>query len=102
MGEGSTGSGEGTQICTKIAAKVMRLWRTDLEVMTEAGTAQIRIQFQRGLFQGDALSPLLFVMAVAPLSSLLGIAGGYSVAHHASPVTDLLFMEDLKVFEESD
>ena len=101
MSEGSTGRGEGTETCTKTAAKVMRLWRTDLEVMTEAGTAQIRIQFRRGLFQGDALSPLIFVLAVALLSSFLRIAGGYSVAHYASPVTHLLFMDDLKVFEES-
>ena len=38
--------------------RVMRLWRADLEVMTEAGTARIKIQFPRGLFQGDALSQL--------------------------------------------
>ena len=89
------------ELVQRSIGKVMRLWRTDLEVMTEAGTARIGIQFRRGLFQGDALSSLLFVMAVAPLSSLLGVAGGYSIAHHASPITHLLFMDDLKVFEES-
>ena len=85
------------ELVQRSVGKVMGLWRTDLEVMTEAGTARIGIQFRRGLFQGDALSPLLFVMAVAQLSSLLGIAGVYSVAHHASPITHLLFMDDLKV-----
>ena len=81
--------------------KVIRLWRTDLEVVTERGTERIRIRFLRGLFPGDALSPLLFVLAVAPLSLHLWIAGGYSTDHHASPVTHLLFIDDLKVFEES-
>ena len=85
----------------KTVQKLIRFWRTDLEVVTVRGTERIGIRFLRGLFQGDALSPLLFVLAVAPLSLLIGIAGGYSTAHHASPITHLLFMDDLKVFEQS-
>ena len=66
--------------------KVMKLRKIDMEVVTEHGTARIRVQFRRGLFQGDGLSPLLFVMAVAQLSLLLGIGGEYSVAHSASHI----------------
>ena len=80
---------------------VMRHWRTALEVRTATGTATEQVRFRRGLFQGDSLSPLLFVLTVGPLSSYLGLAGGVQNAHHGSPITHLLFMDDLKVFEKS-
>ena len=79
----------------------MRHWVTEIEIRTEGATVREPVRFRRGLFQGDSLSPLLFVLAVAPLSSFLGLAGGFSSPHHESPVTHLLFMDDLKVFEES-
>ena len=41
------------------------------------------------------------MLTVAPLSSYLGLAGGVQSAHHGSPITHLLFMDDLKVFERS-
>ena len=89
------------RLVRRAVRKVINLWRTDLEIVTETGTARIRVRFLRGLFQGDVLSPLLFVLPVAPLSLLLGIAGGYNTAHNARLVTHLLFMDDLKVFEQS-
>ena len=81
--------------------KVMRHWVTEIEIRTEGTTVREPVRFRRGLFQGDSLSPLLFVLAVAPLSSFLGLSGGFSSPHHESPVTHLLFMDDLKVFEEN-
>ena len=81
--------------------KVMRHWRTGLEVRTTAGTAVEPVRFRRGLFQGDSLSPILLVLTVAPLSSYLGLTGGVESAHHGSLITHLLFMDDLKVFERS-
>ena len=81
--------------------KVLRQWQTDLEVRGERGMVRIPMKFRRGLFQGDSLYPLLFGLVVAPLSKLLGMAGGFVSPYQQAPVTHLLFMDDLKVYEES-
>ena len=81
--------------------KVIRQWQTDLEIKAEEGVVRIPVKFRRGLFQGDSLSPLLFSLVVAPLSKLLGVAGGFGSPYQQAPVTHLLYMDDLKVYEES-
>ena len=56
------------------------------------------IHYRRGLFQGDALSPLLFCLCVAPLSIGLRSVTGYSPKFTPSPVTHQMFVDDLKVY----
>ena len=46
----------------------MHTWSTKLEYMGE-DVASVRIK--RGIFQGDSLSPLLFIIALIPLSRVL-------------------------------
>ena len=60
---------------TKIAGNIgkllqssMGMWKTEL---TCNGDKLGDIQIKRGIFQGDSLSPLLFVMAMIPLTTLL-------------------------------
>ena len=49
----------------------------------------------RGIFQGDSVSPLLFVVVLIPLSLIKGCnLGGERLANH-------LFMDDLKLFAQS-
>ena len=48
--------------------KTMETWTVDLTA-GEKSFAEVKIQ--RGIFQGDALSPLLFVIAMMPLSHIL-------------------------------
>ena len=52
----------------------MQTWRVEL---TAGGQSLARVKIQRGIFQGDALSPLLFMIAMMPLNDNLrkGIAG---------------------------
>ncbi len=38
------------------------MWATDILAQTEDGTAKLPVSFERGLFQGDSLSPLLFCL----------------------------------------
>ena len=47
---------------------IMEEWRTELHSMS---TPIGEVKITRGIFQGDALSPLIFVIALIPLSMLL-------------------------------
>ena len=59
------------------------------------------LQFRRGLFQGDSLSPLLFCLSIAPISHALRETMGAIVPYLDHPVTHLFFMDNLKVYAES-
>ena len=52
-----------------------------------------------GIFQGDSLSPLLFVVCMIPLTKILRkIKAGYVIKDGNLKVNHLLFMDDLKLF----
>ena len=56
---------------------------------------------KNGIFQGDSLSPLIFCLALAPLSNLLNNTGmGYSVYNER--VNHLFYMDDLKLYAKND
>ena len=56
------------------------------------------IQIRRGIFQGDSLSPLLFCIALIPLTNELNRADcGYQVRGTERKISHLLYMDDLKL-----
>ena len=71
-------------------------WKTQLMGGTDVlGTVDIK----RGIFQGDSLSPLLFVMIMIPLSQQLNAANkGYKLKNTDRSISHLLFMDDLKLY----
>ena len=78
----------------------MQQWTTKLESNGETlGDVKIR----RGIFQGDSLSPLLFVICLLPMSVLLREAKqGYVMNRNtADKVNHLLYMDDLKLYGKS-
>ena len=48
--------------------KTMEIWRVE---MTARGKSLAEAKIQRSMFQGDALSPLLFVIMTMPLNLIL-------------------------------
>ena len=65
----------------------------------KAGIMQSQpIQIRRGIFQGDSLSPLLFCIALTPLTNELNRADcGYQVHGTERKICQLLYMDDLKL-----
>ena len=62
------------------------------------------IPIRRGIFQGDSLSPLLFIIALFPLSHALlnNNELGYQRTNSRDfPVSHLLYMDDIKLFAKS-
>ena len=59
------------------------------------------IRYLRGIFQGDSLSVLLFILAVNPLSFLLNKLKGYkmgSSSNRNTNITHSFFVDDLKLY----
>lgn len=85
----------------------MKKWETVLILrlngMDPLQTSPIRIN--RGIFQGDSLSPLLFCMAMNPLSTILNKVRGPKVSRKKDEqcrLTHLLYMDDIKLYGNND
>ena len=62
-----------------------------------------RVKISRGIFQGDSFSPLLFVLALTPISiALKDIKMGYSLAKGGPLINHILFMDDIKLFGKTE
>ena len=78
--------------------RLMKSWSTEL---TACGQTLGTVKIKRGIFQGDSLSPLLFVLCVIPLTKILRNAkAGYMLDN--IKVNHLLFMDDLKLFAKNE
>lgn len=77
----------------------MQHWRV---ILTANNSNLGEVQIRRGIFQGDSLSPLLFIMALIPMSETLRkMKEGYTIKRGMS-LNHLLFMDDLKLFGSSE
>ena len=85
----------------------MLQWKTDLLLNHSQDCITIpNVAIKTGRFQGDSLSPLLFCLALAPLSILLNDNDyGFDIEHHQNDraiVSHLLYMVDLKIYARSE
>ena len=76
----------------------MEHWNTILENdRQELG----RVHIRRGIFQGDSLSPLMFVMSMIPLTYVLRKVKPAYTTKDKNSINHLLYMDDLKLYGKS-
>ena len=68
--------------------------------LTSNGEVLGEVDVKRGIFQGDSLSPLLFVLSMIPL--LLVLRKVNVCYEWGKKENDLLFMDDLKLFSKNE
>ena len=80
----------------------MSTWQTIMVLNYTTGKIVTNpISIKNGIFQGDSLSPLLFCLALAPLSNLLNKTNmGYTV--YEERLNHLFYMDDLKFYAKND
>ena len=85
-------------VILRFLAHSMSMWHTNMFLYHKNGVICVdNIMIKRGIFQGDTLSPLLFIIAINPLSLLLNRrCSGYTLS--GLNVTHSLYMDDLKGF----
>ena len=60
-------------------------------------------KIRRGIFQGDAILPLLFIIAIMPLNHILRkCTTGYKLSRSKEKVNQLLYMDDIKLFTKNE
>ena len=84
----------------KFIEKTMKTWRVQL---TAGGRSIAGTKIQRGIFQRDALSPLLFIIAMLPLNHILRkCAAGYKLSRFQEKINHLMYMDDSKLFAKNE
>ena len=64
---------------------------------------RIYFDIKRGIFQGDSLSPLVFVLSLIPLSLILRkVKAAYEFSGSKVKMNHLLFMDDLKLHSRNE
>ena len=80
--------------------KSMKTWRVEL-TPGERSLAETKIK--SGIFQGDALSPLLFIIAMMPLNHILRkCTAGYKLNRSQEKINHLMYMDDIKLFAKNE
>ena len=66
-------------------------WKT---ILTSSGTRLAEVNIRRGILQGDSIPPLLFIVAMMPMTMEVG----YQLKTGCSRINHLMFMDDITLF----
>ena len=83
----------------EVIRKFCASWKTRVAATSRQGRETSRkIRFMKGLPQGNALCPRLFTLCLNPVAWCLRATDGYRLSKPVGvKVTDLLYIDDLKV-----
>ena len=75
--------------------KTMKTWKVGL---TAGGRRLTEARVQRRIFQGNTLSPLLFILAMMPLNHILRkCTDRYKLSKSQEKINHLMYMDDIKL-----
>ena len=76
--------------------KTMKTWKV---VLTAGEKILAETKIQSGIFQGDALAPLLFVITMMQLNHILKkCTAGYKLSKSQEKINHLMYRDGLKLF----
>ena len=71
--------------------------------LTGGGKSLGETKIQRGIFQGDALSPLLSIIKMMPLNYIFRKSTArYELSKSQENINHLMYMDDIKVFAKNE
>ena len=71
--------------------------------LTARGRSLAEAKIQRGIFQRDALSTLLFIIAMIPLNHILRKStAGYKLSRSQEKINHLMYMDDIKLLAKNE
>ena len=80
--------------------QTMKTWKVEL---TTEGRRLAEVKIQRCIFEGDALSLLLFIIAMMPLNQILRkCTAGYKFSKSQKKISHLMYMDDIKLFGKNE
>ena len=80
--------------------KSMKSWKVEL---TAGRRSFAKAMVQRGIFQGDALSPLLFIIAIMPLNHILrNCTAKNKLSKPQENISHLMYMDDITLFAKNE
>ena len=80
--------------------KTMQTWRVEL---TAGGKSLAEVKIQRGIFQAEAQSPLLFVIAMMPLNRILRkCTASHKLSKLQEKINYLMNMDNIKIFAKNE
>ena len=80
----------------KLYRETMKSWKVEL---IAGGRILAEAKVQRGIFQGNALSPLLFIIVMMPLNHIFRkCTAGYKLNKSHEKIYQLIHMDDIKLF----
>ena len=81
---------------------LMKKWSTNVNIQNGRISMESQpIQYLHGIFQGDSLAVLFFILPVNPFSYLLNKLQGYRIGKNGNRnqnILDLFFVDNLKLF----
>ena len=91
------------EISDEVINFIKKTMKTGEVELTAGRKSLAQAKIQRGIFERDALSPLLFIIAMMSLNHILRkCTAGYKLSKSQKKINHLIYMDDIKLFAKNE